>query len=77
MDAWQDGQDHCKVKFLKMGREVNNLLQAENLLRGPEVGQGAFLMRESQSHKGDFTLTIKNGSRIAHCRIVRNYRGWA
>eukprot|EP00039_Didymoeca_costata_P001776 m.54987 g.54987 ORF g.54987 m.54987 type:complete len:603 (-) comp10961_c0_seq8:70-1878(-) len=48
---------------------------AENLLRGPEVGQGAFLMRESQSHKGDFTLTIKNGSRIAHCRIVRNYRG--
>lgn len=37
--------------------------KAEDLLLKPDVEQGQFLIRESESSKGDFTLSLRNGKR--------------
>ena len=48
---------------------------SEKLLRASGVKQGQFLVRESSTSMADFVLSIRNGSRVVHCRIVRNHKG--
>ena len=46
----------------------------ERMLRARGVKQGQFLVRESSTSQADFVLSIRNGSRVVHCRIVRNHK---
>lgn len=45
---------------------------AEKLLKAAGVVQGSFLVRESETLKNDFTLSVRNGDRAIHFRIARD-----
>ncbi|XP_063299570.1 tyrosine-protein kinase FRK [Pelobates fuscus] len=45
--------------------------EAERLLISSENKQGSYLIRESESQKGDFSLSVYDGSVVKHYRIKR------
>ncbi|XP_065547276.1 src-like-adapter 2 isoform X2 [Lathamus discolor] len=55
--------------------------KAEELLLRPGNGSGSFLIRESQSRRGCFSLSVRRGERgcwpaVSHYRIHRLHNGW-
>ena len=50
-------------------------LYSEAILGKGDIGQGGFLVRDSESSRNDLTMSIRNGARVVHCRVVRNSKG--
>ncbi|XP_071428939.1 src-like-adapter 2 isoform X2 [Pithys albifrons albifrons] len=52
--------------------------KAEELLLGPGNHSGSFLIRESQSRRGCYSLSLRRGDRatVTHYRIHRLHNGW-
>ena len=55
-----------------VGRITRN--QSEDILK-KQGFDGAFLIRESESAPGDFSLSVKNSSDVLHFRVLRDARG--
>eukprot|EP00053_Salpingoeca_punica_P017248 m.165541 g.165541 ORF g.165541 m.165541 type:complete len:630 (+) comp17160_c0_seq3:480-2369(+) len=50
--------------------------KAEKLLRNPEAKHGAFLIRESETTAGQYSLSMKDGDSIRHFRVVSQDGGY-
>eukprot|EP00040_Diaphanoeca_grandis_P026963 m.152161 g.152161 ORF g.152161 m.152161 type:complete len:818 (+) comp30795_c4_seq2:283-2736(+) len=45
---------------------------AEVMLGSPQTPQGGFLIRDSDSSNVHLTMSIRNGNKVVHCRVIRN-----
>ncbi|XP_039263202.1 growth factor receptor-bound protein 2-like isoform X2 [Styela clava] len=50
-------------------------LEAENILGQKPLPDGAFLIRESESSPGDFSLSVKYGDGVQHFKVLRDGAG--
>nr|XP_002131475.1 protein enhancer of sevenless 2B [Ciona intestinalis] len=50
-------------------------VKAEQSLNKPHYPDGAFLIRESESSPGDFSLSVKYGSAVQHFKVLRDGAG--
>lgn len=48
---------------------------AEDILRDPSLPDGSFLVRDSESTPGDFSLSVKFQNSVEHYRILRDQSG--
>jgi len=48
---------------------------AENILLHPSMGDGAFLVRDSESTPGDFSLSVRFDNSVEHYRVLRDSAG--
>ncbi|XP_022107052.1 growth factor receptor-bound protein 2-like isoform X1 [Acanthaster planci] len=77
--AEQDGKDGLVPKNYVQLKQNDFLekkvtrLEAENLLK--DDIDGAFLVRDSESTPGDFTLSVKFGNGVQHFKVLRDGAG--
>ncbi|CAK8689128.1 unnamed protein product [Clavelina lepadiformis] len=50
-------------------------VKAEQTLNKPHYPDGAFLIRESESSPGDFSLSVKYGTGVQHFKVLRDGAG--
>uniref|UniRef100_H2YNL4 Growth factor receptor-bound protein 2 n=1 Tax=Ciona savignyi TaxID=51511 RepID=H2YNL4_CIOSA len=50
-------------------------VKAEQSLNKPHYPDGAFLIRESESSPGDFSLSVKYGNAVQHFKVLRDGAG--
>ncbi|NXK32751.1 SRMS kinase, partial [Piprites chloris] len=61
---------HRPWYFSKISRN-----EAEQLLLSPPNQHGSFLVRDSESSKGEYSLSVRNHSKVSHFRICKSPRG--
>ncbi|NXU19561.1 SRMS kinase, partial [Pardalotus punctatus] len=61
---------HRPWYFSKISRN-----EAEQLLLSPPNQHGSFLVRDSESSKGEYSLSVRNHTKVSHFRICKSPRG--
>ncbi|NWV82757.1 SRMS kinase, partial [Dasyornis broadbenti] len=61
---------HRPWYFSKISRN-----EAEQLLLSPPNQHGSFLIRDSESSKGEYSLSVRNHAKVSHFRICKSPRG--
>ncbi|NXY35980.1 SRMS kinase, partial [Pomatorhinus ruficollis] len=61
---------HHPWYFSKISRN-----EAEQLLLSPPNQHGSFLVRDSESSKGEYSLSVRNHTKVSHFRICKSPRG--
>ncbi|NXD99017.1 SRMS kinase, partial [Chaetorhynchus papuensis] len=61
---------HRPWYFSKISRN-----EAEQLLLSPPNQHGSFLVRDSESSKGEYSLSVRNHAKVSHFRICKSPRG--
>ncbi|NXA94794.1 SRMS kinase, partial [Melanocharis versteri] len=66
----QGSSAHRPWYFSKISRN-----EAEQLLLSPPNQHGSFLVRDSESSKGEYSLSVRNHAKVSHFRICKSPRG--
>uniref|UniRef100_A0A8B9ZH95 Tyrosine-protein kinase n=1 Tax=Anas platyrhynchos TaxID=8839 RepID=A0A8B9ZH95_ANAPL len=66
----QGSSAHRPWYFSKISRS-----EAEQLLLSPPNQHGSFLVRDSESNKGEYSLSVRNHAKVSHFRICKSPGG--